>query len=122
MDNVFSQKMGRTATLADEFVQDLILHLNTHRSNLQWEVDGYNVYFILRQAWSWWAALRNRTNTSQLAMDAIRTQLAEADYSVKPEARGPQKVWMHGVDLQKAYALGLEVPEYLTKKILQLEV
>jgi len=118
LNNVFSNQMGRVLTAADEFVTDLVNHLATHQGRIRWAPQEHEVWFQMTPAYNWWVQHKRRSGSPALGKDAIRAQLAEASYSLTPTVR--DSVMMYGIDLVKAQAGGLDLPNLLDmRKITQ---
>lgn len=121
LENVYNTRMGRTMTMADEFVQDLINHLTKPKStasHLEWHLDAEAkvVWFQLGPAYNWWLALRKRIGRDALGRDAIKTQLGEAAYMVQPGMVAG--TWKYGVHIPRAYESGLDIPYHIQRTTL----
>jgi len=114
---VFNQKMGRTLTLADEFMTDLLNHLASHRSSLPWMADEEGVWFQLTPAYNWWLGSRKRAGLGALGRDAVRIQLTECGYVGTPAQRSG--LWMYPINVKAASAAGLDVPLHYERRILE---
>lgn len=108
IDRVFNLRSGRARTLADDFIEDLINALPTDLFGAEVTSTGGQVFFQLATAYAWWSIQRRRQGRAVLERDAILSQIQESEYYVEPQVI--DKKWMYGLDLQKAYDAGLDVP------------
>ena len=116
LSQVWNQKAGRTLTLADEFVEDLLNHLTNTQARfagIPWTVRDDILYFQYAPAYSWWARLRKVTNQGQLSKDSIRQQLGELPYATPPKLIANR--WMHGINMQDAFDGGLDIKQEIHK-------
>jgi hypothetical protein len=111
--SVYDLQSGRSRTLVDSMVEDIVNACSQGTSSFRWEYDkATNVlYFQLASSHSWWMAGRRRQGRGALERDAIRAQLKEAVYGVEPKVVA--NTWMYGVSLNKAQEMGLDVPNQL---------
>lgn len=111
---------GRTSLIVDEFIEDVInaVGLRTSGSFFYKYNESENVLrFHLTTALRWWFAKRRREGGDALRTTAIKQQLKERhkSYAVEPKGisvEGATK-WMYGIDLSRALAEGLDIPETL---------
>jgi hypothetical protein len=108
---VFNMHSGRSRTLCDDMVEDLINATPCPYFKWSYDRESKIFWFQMASAHSWWLAGRRRTGRSALERDAIATQLKESPYS--EPGRVVEGVWMLGVNLVKAVEAGLDVPQYL---------
>ena len=119
LDSLLSPE-GRTKLPIDEFIEDVVNAVGLHAAN----AFAYRYYpkdnalrFHLGTALNWWYSKRRREGGDALAEAAIKQQLKERqkEYVFKPKgvSVGGVLYWMHGVDIAKALAAGLDIPETL---------
>jgi len=114
ISTVYNVEAGRARTMVDDMTEDIANACSTaHTASFRWKYVAPDaiLFFQLSSAHTWWLASRRRQGRSALERDALRSQLQEAPYYV------PQKsidgVWMYGIDLKKAQASGLDVPDHI---------
>lgn len=107
---VFDLKSGRSRTIADGMVEDVVNACSSGLNSFRWTgvTEGDHVYFQLASAHSWWLASRRRQGKGGLERDAVRAQLKEAPYVVGPYV--VKDALMYGIDLRKAVDYGLDIP------------
>jgi hypothetical protein len=110
ISTVYNVETGRSRTLADDMVEDIVNAASQATQAFQWVMNGSNnsFYFQLSSAHSWWLAARRRQGRSGLERDAIRAQIKEAPYALAPKLL--KNTYMLGVDLGKAQEVGLDLP------------
>lgn len=111
VQTVFSLISGRSRTMADDFVEDVVNSCSMTTTGFKWAYEEGCVFFQMAPAHSWWLASRRRQGRGGLEREAIKAQLAEAPYYVAP--RVVNGAWMVGVQLEKAQLAGLDVPAEL---------
>jgi len=108
---VFNTESGRSRTIVDDFVEELVNDISTRGGiGFNWERgdSGGQIWFQLSATHSWWLANLRRQGRAGLERDAIRSQLKEVEYILSPmKFRG---TLMYGVDLALAQQTGLDVP------------
>lgn len=113
INTVFDMTTGRTRTLVDSMVEDLVNACSQTTTGFRWKWSDETgiLHFQLASAHSWWLASRRRQGRGALERDAIRAQLKEAQYVREPMMI--ENTWMYGIDLHTAQELGLDVPSAL---------
>jgi hypothetical protein len=106
--SVFDLKAGRSRTLCDDFTEYVVNQSSTGTARYKYDVEQGVFWFQMAPAYGDWVASRRRQGRGVLEMDAIKTQLSEAPYQVTPQVKSG--TWMYGVDLDKAFQNGLDVP------------
>jgi hypothetical protein len=134
LEAVVDLEHGRTRTLADALIEDLVNHLELCGQN-RWEVpffaryndEANEIWFQLASAHNWWLAQRRRRGLAVLDDTALTTQLQErfvarrggvGQYILEPKSVriGGSVQWAYGVDVDKALEAGLDIPATLTPK------
>jgi hypothetical protein len=115
LELVYSPRLGRAPTAADEFVEVVVNAAVRGVSFLVWElVDGI-LWMQLSPAYEYWVGQRVKQHRTTLSKRSVRTQLAEltGEYVRSPGVRTikGKKVFAFGFDLKAAYDAGLDVPE-----------
>jgi hypothetical protein len=120
ISTVFDLASGRAKTLADSLVEDVVNAVAQGHGSfpVSYQPEPNILWFQLSPAHSWWITSRRRQGRGALERDAIRSQLKEAPYSVTPQVLND--AWMYGVDLQKAYEQGLDIPVKITEQAIIL--
>jgi hypothetical protein len=112
--NVYNTEAGRSRTIVDDFVEELVNDIvNRGGIGFNWQMgEGHTqIWFQLSAAHSWWLANLRRQGKVGLERDAIRSQLKEVEYVLKPtQFKG---TLMYGVDLALAQQTGLDVPSHI---------
>lgn len=119
---VCNLETGRSRTLVDEFVEGVINTCNTGGNvPFKWSYDSDSaiIYFQLVSSHAWWIRQRRIEGRVVLERDAIRSQLTESPYHVKP--KNIDGVWVYGVDLKLAQDQGLDVPAYLEVNVVKFQ-
>lgn len=113
--SVFDIEAGRARTFADTMVEDVInaIAQGTVLFNYYYDNKANIIWFQLAPAHTWWITSRRRSGRGSLERDAIRMQLKEAPYSM--EGQVVNDAWMYGIDMQKAYDSGLDIPVKLSQ-------
>ena len=122
VQTVFNTTSGRSRTLVDDMVEDIA---NAASSGQQWfawtyDVTSSTLFFQLASAVTWWATQRRRQGKTALERDALRAQFTEAPYCVP--LREINNVFMYGIDLEKAQAMGLDLPRSINEKVFTLHL
>lgn len=103
---------GRSATQSDEFIESILNALASgglvpYRYKI--DKDEQVVWYSLRGAHDWWLERRTRQRRPSLERDAIRNQLMESAYTLKPTSI--DGIPMYGVSLTAARDAGLDIPD-----------
>lgn len=106
--DVHSTIRGRPELLADVFVEEVLAAIENNVPGLRATSSIGVVWFHLGTAYTWWVGQRIRTKQVYLGKDAIKSQLSECSYHIKPT--NIEGWWMDGIDLNKAVSLGLDIP------------
>jgi len=108
--SVFDIEAGRARTFADTMVEDVVNAIagGTVLFNYYYDETNNIVWFQLAPAHTWWITSRRRSGRGSLERDAIRMQLKEAPYML--DGQVVRDAWMYGIDIQKAYDNGLDIP------------
>jgi hypothetical protein len=116
LSTVYNVQTGRSRTLADDMIEDVVNAASQATQAFQWVLNGNqnSFYFQLSSAHSWWLAARRRQGRSGLERDAIRAQIKEAPYALEPKIL--KNTYMLGVDLGKAQEVGLDLPSAFNSK------
>lgn len=116
IETVFNVNSGRSRTMIDDLTEDVVNACSASTSGFKWEYDLEQraLYFQFTPAHSWWLASRKRQGRTGLEKDALRAQLQEAPYSLP--AKTFYGAYMMGIDLAKAQAAGLDVPDQIITK------
>jgi hypothetical protein len=111
--HVFDVHTGRTRTLSDSLVEDIVNAASQGTQAYRWKYDTTDgvLWFQLSSAHSWWVASRRRQGRGALERDAMKSQLLESTYVREPKVIN--STWMYGIDLQKAQDAGLDIPSIL---------
>ena len=114
INSVYDIAAGRGKTMSDSLVEDFVNTIVQGYTNFNYAYDREaNVLWMqLASVHTWWLASRRRQGRGSLERDAIRAQLKEAPYSVKPQV--VNDAWMFGIDLSRANELGLDIPSKLS--------
>ena len=103
--------MARTESAVDEFVTAIVNCAAQRKSDFFWHSAQGVLWFHFATAYSWWQQLNRRIgNSSAVARDALRVQLAERAQDYMVPAQTVSSKIMLGVDLKKAVGVGLDVP------------
>jgi len=110
---VFDIKAGRSRTLADSMVEDVVNAASQGSTSYRWKYDPADgvLWFQLSSAHTWWMASRRRQGRSALERDAIKYQLTESSYARQPQVMAD--TWMYGIHLKEAQDAGLDIPSAL---------
>jgi len=123
---VWSPLLGRSMTLADEFVEYIVNTAALKHAGFFHVVEKGVMWFQLATAFQSWLRVRRGGGQQSLDRDAIRTQLIERDvgtggkgqYVILPKI--VQGTWCYGVDLEAAHASGLDIPDHIDFNTLQV--
>jgi hypothetical protein len=113
IDQIYDTVTGRSKTLADFMVEDIANAASSGTQGFRFTLmnEGTELWFQMASAHNYWATSRRRQGRAALERDAIRNQIKEATYFI--EARAIDGVWMFGIDLQKAFDTGLDLPSHI---------
>jgi hypothetical protein len=115
LERVYSTRLGRASTAADDFVEAVVNAAARKLSAFPWSFDTGVLWFQLAPAFEYWVGQKVRQRQSALTQRAIRSQLSEmaSEYMLEPSVRviRSKTVLAYGVNLQKAYEAGLDVPQ-----------
>lgn len=120
--NVFSVDKGRAPLAADSFVEFVVNGAAKGTSNFPWSLDKATrtIWFQLAPSYESFATYKSRQGSRVLSKNALRIQLAElqSEYMVPPEVRTirSRTVLAYGVDMVRAYTMGLDIPKALDTK------
>jgi hypothetical protein len=116
ISSVYDIETGRTRTLADYLIEDIVNAASSGTNSFRWtsSEDGAVLYFQLSSAHSWWLASRRRQGRGALERDAIRAQLKEANYMTEPKLI--ESAWMYSIELPLAQEMGLDVPNKVNRR------
>lgn len=125
--NVYSTARGRAPVAADAFVEFVVNGASQRTRRFPWEVDDNGVlWFQLLPAYESYVSFRARQRTEALSKNALRIQLAEleSEYMVPPQVKNiwNRNVFTFGVDLHKAYRMGLDIPNSFDSKTISFQV
>lgn len=120
--SVFDIEAGRARTFADTMVEDVInaIAQGTVLFNYRYDTTSNVIWFQLTPAHTWWITSRRRSGRGSLERDAIKMQLREAPYSLNGQV--VNDAWMYGIDLQKAYDSGLDVPLKISQAMFKMRL
>lgn len=111
INTVYDMKIGRSRTLCDDMIEHIVNTASSGTARYKYTfVDGI-FWFQMTPAYDDWVASRRRQGRGTLERDAMKTQLSEATYQVEPQV--VDAVWMHGINLTKAFDSGLDVPQQM---------
>lgn len=115
---------GRTSLPVDEFIEDVANAVGLYAANAffyKYYSKGNRLRFHLTTALRWWYSKRRREGNDALAQSAIKQQLKERqkEYIIAPKGTsvGGSTKWMYGIDVAKALAIGLDIPETLPTEV-----
>jgi hypothetical protein len=119
INTVFNTTAGRSRTLVDDMVEDIVNSCTQPNGSFQWNVLDGCMFFQLASAHSWWVSVRRRQGRGALERDAIKSQLAEAPYYAG--AKVFDGTPMLGVSLAKAQEAGLDIPDHVNKRTIRVD-
>lgn len=116
IDNIYSTTLGRARVLADSMIEDITNAAIGGSQSFKYAVreEGSEFWFQLASAHNYWSSSRRRQGRGALERDAIRNQVKESPYFIGTQAI--EDVWMYGIDLRKAFDLGLDLPSKLNER------
>jgi hypothetical protein len=128
---VLQLSTGSPRTLVDDFVEDMIAFVaNVQNTRLPF-IGMYSIkdnifWFHFSSAQQWWGKEQRIRGKSQLEGQAMQTQLVERSRDAQGyalpmtivEISSDQRLQMYGIDLKKAQAAGLAVPNVLSAETL----
>ena len=136
LDDLILSKAGRTSSMVDEFIEELV-NQAAQADSRQYFSYKYNpeekvLYFHLSTALGWWFAKRRREGRPVLESAAMKVQLRERSMS---EKSGPGQYittrkamnidgtirWCYGVSLEMSSQI-LDVPENISEKLIVIKL
>lgn len=120
ISSVFDIKIGRARTLVDDMVEYIINIANQSGARFKYKVHDGVFWFQITPAYDEWVAFRRRQGRTVLEKDAIKSQMLEAPY--QETAHVVDGVWMHGVNLTKAFESGLDVPSAMNWREVRISI
>jgi hypothetical protein len=119
LSTVWNVDMGRGSTLVDLFVERIVNAVSMNEARFFFRVKDNVMWFQLSTAFDYWMRQRRAVNLPTLDRDAIRIQLVER-YMTRGgkgqyirEGKVVEGCWCYGIDLEKAVASGLDIPDRL---------
>lgn len=128
LKSVWSQSMGRTPTLADEFCEFIVNSVAQQRGGFMHYMESQSVLrFQLSTAFDYWRRHRRMGGIQTLEREAIKAQLEErfvngdlkGQYVIKPKVE--RNAWFYAIDLSLAFESGLDVPSEIDRSTLTLD-
>lgn len=111
---------GIVRNMSDEFVSDIINAIPTPLFKWKYDETTNKLWIHFASAHSFWILKRTREQRAKLENDAIKSQLSESDYYLG--TREYKFLDMHGIDIQKAHSMGLDIPSKLDLKEFTLQI
>ncbi len=120
--NVYSVARGRAPIAADSFAEFVVNGAAQKSRRFPWHLDNTTgiLWFQLLPAYETYTSFKARQRRDVLSKNALRIQLAELEneYMASPRVMELQgrSVFAFGIDLARAYKMGLDIPESFTSK------
>jgi len=120
LNAVYSERLGRGAALGDEFSEFLINTVAMGKHSFYAIVEEGVLWFQLATAFDYWKMRRRASGSTTLDRAAIQAQLLErvGQYVVAPKKVGSR--WCYGINLKAAHEVGLDVPDEINTRIVEV--